>query len=355
MAITTTSQATAPVNAIYQQTLLRQARPRCPYFVGSMGASVMRHSGTFRVTWRRIDALTPTTTALSEITGNLSLPTRTATQLSVTDVSATIQKYGDFVHLTEEMKLINLSNFDTQTDGVIATLGIQAGRSLNRLQRNALEDNATLVYPGSASTDSAVADPVDMTMVRNVTNVLDRNSATMFTPQTTGSTNVNTSPVSAAFWGLCHSDVKQDIRLLPGFVPVEKYAGQTQLANGEFGWVQDVRWVSSPEATIDTDTGGAPGNTVRSTSGTLADLYTSLIFGRDAHGSVSLDSTLIKEIYDAGDEVPGVMVINKPLGSAGAGDPLDEIATLGWKTWHAGVILNSTWIRGLRTAATKLQ
>ena len=75
----------------------------------------------------------------------------------------------------------------------------------------------------------------------------------------------------------------------------------------------------------------------------------------DAHGSLSLDTSLVSEIYNAGDDIPGIIMINKARGSSGVGDPLDEVASLGWKAWHAPVILNSDWLRGIRTAATNLQ
>ena len=42
------------------------------------------------------------------------------------------------------------------------------------------------------------------------------------------------------------------------------------------------------------------------------------------------------------------------MDSAGAADPLNELSTMGWKAWSAAKILNGTWIRGIRTAATAL-
>lgn len=351
MAISTTTQLTAPVNVIFQQRLLRVAKARCAHFLGSMPGTVSSHAGTFTVTYRRHDALTPTTTALTELSGNLSLPTRAGTALAITDVSATISKYGAHVFLTEEADLIN---FNGQTDAIVQTLAIQAGRSLNRLQRNVLEDNATLVYASGAAADANVADAIDADLIESATNTLETNSSLMFLEMTTGSTNVGTNPILPAYYGICHTHIKADIRKLANFISVEKYAGQVNILPGEFGSTGDVRWVASPEASADTDTGGAPGTSLRSTSGSNADLYTSMVLGMEAFGSVSLDTGLIQEVYNAGDDVPGIMVISKPKGSAGVGDPLDEVASMGWKAWHTGVQLNSNFSRGLRTASAKL-
>lgn len=352
MSITTTTQVAGPVNVVYQQTLLRVATPRCVYFVGSMPGTLQSHSGSFTVKWRRHDALTPTTSALSELTGSASYPTRSASQAAVTDLTSAVSKYGDFFLISEEADLVN---FNGTTDAHVKTLGIQAGRSLNRLQRNVLEDNATLIYASGASADGDVADSLSLSLIENACNTIENNSAITFTSRTTGSTNTNTTPILESYWGLCHTHVKPDIRKLAGFVSVERYAGQVATAPGEFGAVGDVRWVSSPEASADADLGGDPGaSSLRSTSGTAADLYTSIVFGMDAHGAISLDSELIQEIYNAGDSIPGIMVINKAKGSAGTADPLDELASMGWKAWHAGRILNGDWVRGIRHAASKL-
>lgn len=352
MALTRTQEMTQPVNVMFQQRLLRVARQRCPYFKGTMPGTIRSHEGTFSLTWRRIGTLEPTTTALGELSsGNLSLPTRNAIQSSVTDVSATIQKYGDFVLLTEEADLIN---FNGQTDGIVLSLAIQSGRSLNRLQRNNGEDNATLIRPAGATTDGDTADPITFNMMEQATNTLENNSALMFTDLTTGADASGTAPILPAFWGLCHTHVKPDIRKLSGFQGAETYAGQASLAEGEFGTVGDTRWISTPEASVDEDLGGAAGS-LRSTTGTKADLYTSLLFGRDATGSVSLDVSLIQETYMAGDDVPGIMIINKAKGSSGVADALDEVASLGWKSWHAAAVLNADWIRGLRHGASLLQ
>ena len=67
-----------------------------------------------------------------------------------------------------------------------------------------------------------------------------------------------------------------------------------------------------------------------------------------------LRTSRVKEIYQAGDSLPAIELISHNRGSAGAMDPLNEIMTLAWKAKHTGAILNSTWLRGIRSAATRL-
>lgn len=352
MTLTTTTQLGGPVNYVAQRTLLSNAKARCPYFAGSQPGDILpSHQGSFSVLWRRYENLTPTTSAKTELTGSLSLPTRTATQVSKSDVTATVSKYGDFMYLTEEADLVNVN---AQSEKLAEVFGIQAGRSLNRLQRNILEDNLTLIYEGGGSADSSVTAKISRNAIRQAVNTLNRNDAITFTPETTGSKNVGTTPIRMAYLGMCHSDVEEDIRDLSGFIAVEQYAGQIATYPGEFGMVAGVRWISTSEATIDASSGGAPGAGVRSTNGTAVDLYTSVILGKECHGALSLDVELIREQYMAGDMVPGIIMISKAKGSSGVADPLDEVSSVGWKSWHGGAILNSTWGRGIRSGATKL-
>jgi N4-gp56 family major capsid protein len=350
--ITTTSQIAGPVNVVFQVTLLKNAHARCPYYVGTTPAAIEFNRGSFTAKWRRIENLTPVTAALSELTGNVAFPTRNAVQPSVTDVTKAVAKYGNYILLNEETDLVN---FNGQADKLMEVLGINAGQSLNRIQRNEVEDNSTLVQSSGAANDPATTTALQLNDIRNVVNVLDRNSGTTFTAAALGDTKFNTAPVRASYWGICHSDVEWDIRGMAGFVDVVSYGGQTYTAPGEFGFAGGARWISTPEASIDADIGGG-NSALRGTTdpATNIDLYTSVVFGMNAVGSLGFGREHVKEIYSAGDKLPAVITIKKDFGSSGVADPFDELSSLGWKSWAGGKILNSDWIRGIRSGATAL-
>jgi N4-gp56 family major capsid protein len=352
-AITTTSTLTKPVNVIFQQTLLRTARALCPYFAGSVPGEVQQHAGSFTASWRRIENLTPTTSALAELTGNESFPTRDSITPSITGITAAVSKYGQYILLSEEVDLVNFSG---QSDDLSMKLGMSAGRSLNMLQRNELEDNATLVRVGAVASDGLVNSKITVSAIAKVINDLARNNAMVFMPESDGSTNIGTQPILPGYYGACHPDVAYDITTLTGFVSVEKYAGQVATMNGEFGMISTagygVRFVQTSDASINTNTGAATGTGLR--GATKNDLYYVPIWGMDAVGSLGFGFQHVKESYTAGDKLPGIQVINKDRGSSGVADPLDELSTLGWKSWHAAKILNSTFIETIRCCATKL-
>ena len=61
-----------------------------------------------------------------------------------------------------------------------------------------------------------------------------------------------------------------------------------------------------------------------------ADVYATLVFGRQFYGEVDY-------------EAMGSRMIVKPVGSAGTSDPLDQLGTHGWKAAYNAAILNQNW------------
>lgn len=351
----TNTELPKPVNVIFKQTLLRNAKVRAPYFIGTMPGDLVKNRGSATCTWRRIENLTPTITALAELTTTAAYGQgRSSAALSVTDYTASVAKYGNFVILNEEAEIFN---FNGQMDKIMEVIGINAGQSLNRLQRDIGEDNATLVYVGAVASDGLVNSKITLASVKSVINTLDKNSAVTFTPMTTGSGNTGTTPILPAYWGLTHSDVAVDIAGLAGFKSVETYAGQTSTSPGEFGTLtvagKAVRFISSEDAGVDADTGVTLGSTGLNGT-TKVDLYTTLIYGQDAIGSVGLGTQYPDGTYMAGDDLGPIDLIVKALGSGGAADPYNEISTVAWKAWHTGKIVNPNWVRGIRSGATSL-
>jgi N4-gp56 family major capsid protein len=278
----------------------------------------------------------------------------------VSDVTATVQKYGDFIFLNEE---VNLINYDSQQDKLAEILGIQAGQSLNRLQRNVAEDSLTQILAGTGTTATVIQHTSTATGIiirsdiQNAVNQLDRQNARKFKPLTTGSQNIGTSPIRSSYVAMAHSDVIQGLRSLTGFLESQTYAGQTELWPEEAGYLDGVRFIETTEASIDLTTGAAATGSAttngRSTA-TRYDIYNTVLYGKDAIGSVGLGEEHVKESYYAGDKLPAVIVVNNKRGSAGAADPLGEISTMGWKAWHAAAVLNSNWGRVIRSAAPLL-
>lgn len=355
--ITTTSTLTKPVNAVFEQTFLRRAQQVCPYFAGTTPGTLQKQQGTSTIKWRRIEQQDPSTTALVELTGSAAfMMGRDAVVPSFTDVTATVAKYGQFYIVNEE---VDLYSPNATADELTAVLGEAAGRSLNQLMRDIMEDNTTQRYAGNVASLNLVHAVPTAGGLNRILNELTNNSARTFQAMTNGSVNVGTAPILPAYWGLCHPDVAYDISEIPGFTSVEKYAGQTAIAVGEFGYYgkagRGIRFVQSEDASKDAGTGAAlSGADLNSTSG-VTDTYATVIYGRDAIGSIGLGERHQDGVYRAGDNTGGWEIIYHEAGKSGVADPFNEISTLAWKAFFGGAILNANWARSYRTAATNLK
>lgn len=355
----TNTELQKPINVIFEDTLLSNAKARCPYFTGTMPGSIQKQGGSATIKWRRIDTaadrssggIDASTTPLAELTGNAAyMQGRTAVAATFTDQTATVAKYGQYYIINEE---VDFFNFNHTTDGLMATLGIAAGRSLNQLQRNVVEDNATAVFGGNVASDGAVVTSVATGDLDRVILQLNVNSAMTFTPMTTGSQNIGTTPILPAYVGICHPHVAADVSKLTGFTSVEDYAGQVETYMGEFGTYglagQSVRFLQTEDASINSGLGGTTGSTGLR-GDTNIDIYTISIYGREALGSVGLAEQHTVNPYMAGDQQPVIEFITKGFGEVG-GDPFNEIATMAYKFWHAGAVLNSNWCRSLQVGS----
>lgn len=355
LTVSGTSAITKPVNTIFEQTLLRNAKARCPYFIGSTPGEIMRGNGSNVLTMRRMANLSDATTALSEVSTASYMQGHTPASLSVTPITATLAKYGNFVILNEEVEAFV---YNAHMDKIMEVIGINAGSTLNVLHRNTLEDNGTMVYAAAAASDGAVASAITLNDIKRVINTLQKQSALTFSPMATGSTNVGTTPHLPAYWGITHPDVAIDIAGLSGFKSVETYAGQVSVAMGEFGSIgvagQSVRFLCSEKAGVDVDSGAAIASLDLNSNSANVDLYSTVIFGQDAHASVSLGTRLPDGTYMAGDSVDAIDIIVKQMGSGGTSDPFNEISTAAWKAWYAGAITNSAWLRVIRSGATNI-
>lgn len=353
-------ELTKPVNAVFVQTFLRRAQQVCPYFMGTLPGQLNKMQGTSTIKWRRIEQETPTTTALTELTSTATfMMGRDADTPTFTDVTATVAKYGQFYIVNEEVDLFNPNG---TTDELVAVLGESAGRSLNQLMRDIMEDNSTQRYAANVASVGAVHAVLAVGDLKRAINELTKNAARTFSPMSSGSQNINTAPILASYWALVHPDVAVDIAAMTGFVSVERYAQQTAIAVGEFGYYSGagvgVRFVQSQDASVEQGSGassGAPlsGADLNSTS-SLTDVYTTVIYGQDAFGSVGLGKKHTDGIYRAGDNTGSWEMIFHPRGSSGVSDPYDEVGTLAWKAWFAGAVLNSNWSRAIRSGATNL-
>jgi len=288
--------------------------------------------------------MTGATGAAGSGSGAFSIPVATTplvegvtpagSKLSNVDYTVTLAQYGDFITITDVV-------MDTHTDPILQTatdiLGEQAALTVETLRFNVLKAGTNVFY-ANGSTRTDVNTVITLAAQRQITSALNRQNAKKITSIVASTPDYNTKSVEAAYIAVCHPDLDSDIRGMAGFKPVADYGPHTSPMEGEIGSVEQVRYLASTVIAPWADGGGAKGS-MRSTSGTNADVYPVLYFARDAFGIVPLK----------GKSSMTPMVVNpKPA----AGDPLGQRGTVGWKLWTATVILQEAFMARLECAVT---
>jgi N4-gp56 family major capsid protein len=291
----------------------------------------MPKNKTDTIKFRRPRIFTAATTPLVEGV------TPTSTQFQYEDTSVSLKQYGMVIEITDVIE-------DLAEDPVLNDATLQAGENIGRtieaLNYGIVRAGTGVTYQnGSARTD--VNTVLSLAKQRSVLRTLKSNKAQKITRMLSGSTNYRTAPIEAAYVAVGHTDLEADIRSLSGFVPVSEYGQRTPFCSEEIGSVEDVRYILSPDLEPFTDAGGAKGSTV-STSGTSSDVYPILFFGQDSWATVALRGQ--------GAVSPSII----PVGQKTKDDPLGQRGYVGWKTWHAALILNQAWMHRLECATTAL-
>lgn len=353
MATTTTFQSyvTAPINNVLMRGLLSAARRVLPFFNGTIPGELNVAEGAATVKWRRIDNLAIVTSALGEVDSAIFGMGRTPVTPTVTNITKAVNKYGNFFYPSEEVDLFNINSRSAQ---LLDNLGENAGTSLNNLARVEFANSTNVRYANGVASDDVVITAMSAGDLRHTVNNLNRQSAMKHFPMGTGSQNVNTSTIRASYFGICHPDTEEEVRVLTGFIGVEQYGGYTATLVGEFGAVGGVRWCSTEIADI--NTGGGTSTTTlsdiyRGTSQHLRDVYETFVYGREAVGTVGLGDEFSTDIMMGGPETakqPAIQLITVAPGAASVANPFGEVGVLSWKAWFAAKILNAQWIWAIR-------
>lgn len=264
--------------------------------------------------------------------------TPTPGSFSYEDVTVPMLQWGDLFTITDRIA-------DTHEDPVLQDMsmlcGEQAQRTLEQIIWGKIVAGTTVFYAnGAARTDVNTA--ISLNDVRKAVRYLQAMKGRKITMILGGSADYNTTPIEAAYIGFAHTDIQADLRGLSGFTPMAEYGNRQALVPEEFGSVEDVRFITSPELVPFPNAGGAAGGNVVSTGGTSADVYPVVIVAKEAYGLVPLKGE--------GAIVP--RVINPE--TIDKSDPLGQRGYVGWKAYFNATILNQTWIARIEVAASVL-
>lgn len=281
----------------YDRTLLSRLLPKLVFvqFGQKDKRSIPKNEGD-TINLRRMNKFPPATTPL------VSGVTPAGRNLGFTTIKASVLPYGAYVTTEDFISLVGIDPIVTET---LETLGEQAGETLDIVVRDVVCAGTNVLYltPGAVvRSDVAEGYNLDGRAVRRVRQIMARNCV---------------DPLSGGYVGFIHPDAAYDLTGdKTGWLDPQLYAGSTKIFEGEIGKLWNVRFIETTMAPV-WPGAGADG----------ADVYGTIIIGKGAYGVVDV----------AGKSKPETII--KPLGSAGAADPLNQRATVGWKAFMTAVRL----------------
>lgn len=336
------------------------------------------------------DKLSPLPKASSPLTEGV---TPKGAAVNITRVKGEPEQFGNYVSYTDQLDFFAndpspevLKYTDLLTENQLETF--------EHLDAMELASGLNVFYSGTATQRSELTEPLTVKDVRRAVTSLKRNKV---------------SPADGTdFIAFIHPDVVYNIWNDPEWRAPHTYADTKQLYDGEIGRLFGVRFIEDPDAyvfrgepfaekfeeltiakvdgdkiyiredlsasealniadkavwidnkkfTVSSATAGENGGAYltisESLDGALAEPDMKIYPGEGGVSGEPVYSTVIvgKNAFGtAGDRT--VEIINKALGSAGTGDPLNQRGTVGWKAYRFFKILEQTKMLRIESVAT---
>ncbi len=328
MATTTLTQVAPGVQAFYDRNLLARAQPAEVHGRFGQKRPIAKRNGN-QIKFRRYSQLAAASTPLTEGV------TPAGSSLSVTDLTATLAQYGDYITLSD---MVSMTNQDAVVTEATDVLGDQAGTTIDQARRDVMVAGTNVIYANAVAARVNVATKLTSTELDKAIRFLKNQNAKFVTEGVPASNKVGTGAVRKGFVAIVHPDVEYDLEGITGYRAVSDYGSQDGVMEDEIGAYKNIRFVSSTNAKIFAG-GGAAGSTVYKNNGANYDVYVTLIIAENAYGVCPLSGEALNTYV-------------KALGSAGSADPLEQRSTVGWKATTTTKILNDSWMTRIETVAT---
>lgn len=210
-------------------------------------------SVTFTI-FNDLSAATSTLTETSDVT---------AVAMSDSQVSVTLNEYGNAVLTTAKLRGTSFLDVDTVAANVV---GYNAGISIDSVVRSVLEAGNNVNYATGGSTDPSSRVTVE------AEDVLAADDVRKVTAQLRGD---NVPTFNGLYMGYIHPDVSYDLRSETGAAAWRDphvYVDTDMIYNGEIGAFEGVRFIETPRAPFFEDEGAS----------STVDVYGTLVMGRQA-------------------------------------------------------------------------
>jgi len=297
----TTTRINHPINIWYQSQVLLRVIDAFVYVRFGKKDSMPQHAGDVNK-WRRWANPLAQTVALVEGVDPAPI------LLSKTDIQVRIKEYGAYIVTSSWMTFTGLTDDQIQMSDILLD---NMRLTLDTLTRDVASGTASQTTASNGTPTDTFINKQDLDTI--VTNLLIQNTR-MIKGQVNAGPNQGTSPIRAAFIGICHVGQRTRLSNVSGFKHVANYAKPGEIMPDEFGTTDDIRWLLTNNATRATATTG----------------YENLIFGEEFYGTVKIK----------GNSADAPLIFH---GKNQVNSPLERFTTLGWLQNFAAEILNDNF------------
>ena len=282
---TATSGLSAGMVTLYNRNLLKTFEPLLAHLTFGDEHEFPMNNGKTQ-SFRKLIPLEADTTTLTE--GEPGDPET----IAEVEVIATLKQYGKYVKTTD---LLDLTHFDLTIDRKVMMLGEQGRESIDAVVRDELATCTNVIYANGKTSRATLTatDKLTTRELRKAVRALKKNHAQTF--------------ADGCYVALVTPDVVYDLQDDENFIMVSSYQMKEGILMGEVGKLFGCRIVETTQAKVFEKAGASN-----------ADVASVIVLGQYAYGYTSLTGS-------------NPRVIVKPAGSAGTGDPLDQVSTVGWK------------------------
>ena len=261
------------------------------------------------IEFRKFNSLSPATTALTE-----GVPP-TPTKLSVSNITATVDQYGDYVEVTD---VLDATAIDPIISETVELQGEQAAETIERVVKDILMDTTSVYNVGGGLNEDAIiaTDHITGNDILNLQTILKRS---------------NIKPFGDGYYkGYFAPEQIADLMRDQQWRDVSTYNNSGKnIEDGEIGRFRQFKFIDSTLV-----------EPVENTTG--INVYSGLAIGRDAYGIVDIEN---------GSKPKSIIKLAKD-DSSDVGNPLNQISTIGWKALFTAVRLDDLALIRVNSSAT---
>ncbi|TFH51722.1 MAG: N4-gp56 family major capsid protein [Lysobacterales bacterium] len=263
--------------------------------------------------------------------------TPTADTMTPVDVQVTLQQYGCLYSYSD--KTAELYEDDIPEE-MKEQVGERMGLVREMIRYGELKSCTNVIFAGG-TTRATVDLAISLNIIRRSVKTLKSNHAKKKTRILSPSPNYDTSAIEGGYCVFVHTDAEPDIRDLPNFVPVSKYANRSPINENELGSCEEFRFITSPELAPYLAGGAAVGATgLVSVGAANVDVYPYIVMGEEAAFDVALRG------------LSSFNLVHLPHTQKDKSDPLGQRGYVGSSFWSAVKITNQGWMALIEAGVT---